>query len=249
MQLFRFAWFRDIEQSLEELAELAMDEQWDYKHTESRSKHPILWNYLNHTFRRLNYERKIVEEDDYATFNTGLSTNNQEEIYAFFNTNKKPGADIPWFFKGFRKESDRDLMKFSQLPECANYFDDPSELIYDTRLELRINYDHIIDENLERFPENLREASKHQLNILLQGAVEDAKKRVKRNYKTAIPQFYNDRIQLLLPLCLKEKQKADLALAVERQNDIYRASTCLTLDMAFNNARLIAKPDDEWLRP
>ena len=35
MQLFRFAWFRDIEQSLEELADLAMDEQWDYKHTES----------------------------------------------------------------------------------------------------------------------------------------------------------------------------------------------------------------------
>jgi hypothetical protein len=36
---------------------------------------------------------------------------------------------------------------------------------------------------------------------------------------------------------------------VERENDVYRANTCLTLDMAINNARLIAKPDDEWSRP
>ena len=84
---------------------------------------------------------------------------------------------------------------------------------------------------------------------MLHGAVEDAKKRIRRNYKTAVPQFFKNRIQLLLPLCLKEERKADLALAVEKENDIYRATTCLTLDMAFNNARLIAKPDDEWLKP
>jgi hypothetical protein len=31
--------------------------------------------------------------------------------------------------------------------------------------------------------------------------------------------------------------KADLALVVERFSDFYRAATCLTLDMAYNNAR------------
>ena len=44
------------------------------------------------------------------------------------------------------------------------------------------------------------------------------------------------------------KSKADLALVIENCNGSYRASTCLTLDMAINNARLIAKPDDEWLK-
>ena len=40
---------------------------------------------------------------------------------------------------------------------------------------------------------------------------------------------------------------ADLALAVSREGNVYMASTCLTLDMAYNNARLLARPDSEWL--
>jgi Domain of unknown function (DUF3825) len=72
---------------------------------------------------------------------------------------------------------------------------------------------------------------------------------VKRNYKTAIPQYYDASIQLLLPLSLTDPSKADLALVVERFSDFYRASTCLTLDMAYNNARQLAKPDRDWLQP
>lgn len=34
-----------------------------------------------------------------------------------------------------------------------------------------------------------------------------------------------------------------------RYGEMYRASTCLTLDMAINNARLLAKPDRDWLNP
>ena len=56
-------------------------------------------------------------------------------------------------------------------------------------------------------------------------------------------------LQLLLPLCLVRPDQADLALVVERENQVYRASTVLTLDMAYNNARLVARPDTEWLDP
>ncbi len=152
-------------------------------------------------------------------------------------------------FFGWRKESDRELLNFSVLPDTANYFDNPTELIYDTRCDLRVNYDHIIQDNLLRFPTSMQSMDTYQLGNLLQGTINDAKKRVKRNYKTAIPQYYNGKLQLLLPLCLQSKGIADLALVVEKENSIYRASTILTLDMAINNARLIAKPDDEWLRP
>jgi hypothetical protein len=82
-----------------------------------------------------------------------------------------------------------------------------------------------------------------------------AKFRVEQNYKTAVPQFYwlpNDeagRLQLLLPLALEDIARADLALSVDRVGDVYRAATVLTLDMACNNARLIARPDREWLEP
>lgn len=172
----------------------------------------------------------------------------QEEIFALFQENKRKTANQKWFFIGWRKQSDRDLLKFSRLPHCANYFDNSSDLIYDTRLELRSNVNHIIEDNLERFPPSIRAMDKYQLSVLLEGTINDAKRRIRRNYKTAVPQYYNGKLQLLLPICLTSKAYADLALVIEKENGIYRASTCLTLDMAINNARLIAKPDDEWLK-
>ena len=246
--LYDFAWFEDFQKSVEELKNLAMNEDWNYKYSPTR-KCPILSNYIYHTFAKIKEENKIEINNDFCIFNTGLVTENQEGIYGFFQKNKKPNTTIPWFFKGWRKESDRDLVKFSKLPDSANYFNDPSELIYNTNLELRINIDHIIQDNKDRFPDSLRSMDDYQLGNILQGTINDAKKRIKRNYKTAIPQFFNGKLQLLIPLCLLSKSKADLALVIEKENDTYRASTCLTLDMAINNARLIAKPDDEWLKP
>lgn len=246
MKLFEFAWFNDFHKSIEELKQMAMTEDWDYKN-HRLGKNPILENYVNHTFVKLYEEGKVIDQNGYAVFNTGLVTANQEEIYAFFQSNRRPGS-IKWFFLGWRKASDRDLMKFTNLPETANYFENSSDLIYDTKLELRPNVDHIIDDNLHRFPTSLQSMDKYQLGVLLQGTINDAIKRIKRNYKTAVPQYYGGKLQLLLPLCLTSKANADLALVIEKENGVYRASTCLTLDMAINNARLIAKPDDEWLK-
>ena len=87
------------------------------------------------------------------------------------------------------------------------------------------------------------------LQTVLKGAIDNAKERVRRSYKTAIPQFYRSGVQLLLPLCLSDPQRADLALVVERHETFYRAATCLTLDMAYNNARQLARPDRDWLQP
>ena len=247
-ELYDFAWFSDFHNSIKELKDLAMNEDWDYKLTPT-GKLPILSNYIYHTFSKIKEEDKIEMCNDFCIFNTGLVTENQEEIYGYLVKNKKPDTTIPWFFRGWRKASDRDLVKFSKLPDAANYFNDPSELIYDTNLELRINIDHIIQDNKSRFPDSLKMMDNYQLGNILQGTIGDAKKRIKRNYKTAIPQFFKGKLQLLIPLCLLSKAKADLALVIDKENDTYRASTCLTLDMAINNARLIAKPDDEWLKP
>ena len=50
--------------------------------------------------------------------------------------------------------------------------------------------------------------------------------------------------QLLLPLCLEDVNRADLALSIDRVGNVYRAATVLTLDMAYNNARLVATPTE-----
>lgn len=60
-----------------------------------------------------------------------------------------------------------------------------------------------------------------------------------------MPQFYGGRIQLLLPLCLTG-DKPELALTIQREDGFYAARTCLTLDMAYNNARLICRPETSW---
>ena len=130
-----------------------------------------------------------------------------------------------------------------------HYFDDPSVLVFDTRKELRINVEHVVADNIDRFPPELQSMNPYGLQNIVKGAIDSAIERVKRNYKTAIPQYYQGSIQLLLPLSLTDPSKADLALVVERFSDFYRASTCLTLDMAYNNARQLARPDRDWLAP
>ena len=71
------------------------------------------------------------------------------------------------------------------------------------------------------------------------------------NYKIAVPQFYNNKFQLLLPLNLTVgSPNPDLALVAQKLNNkTYTARTCLTLRMAYNNARLIVRPQSNWLKP
>lgn len=246
MELFEYAWIPDFFGKIKDLKNLAMKEDWDYKKRPT-GKDPILVNYVKHTFKKVYEEGKVLEQNRYAVFNTGLVTELQEEIFALFQENKKESSQ-KWFFIGWRKQSDRDLLKFNNLPDCANYFENSSDLIYDTHLELRSNVNHIIDDNLDRFPVSIRSMDRYQISVILEGTINDAKRRIRRNYKTAVPQYYNGKLQLLLPLCLTSKADADLALVIDKENGVYRANTCLTLDMAINNARLIAKPDDEWLK-
>lgn len=252
--LLEFAYLGKIQEVLTSLKALAMDEKWEYTRSVNVKPLPILFSYLLHTFARIQEEDKICYMEDYACFNTGLVTENQEELFMVF---KKFSSGDGFAFKDFKKESDHVLGRFSPSPERASYFNDPAELIFDPRLLLRVNIDHIIEDadNFARFPADIQSLSKHQLINTFQGAIIHAQKRVKRNYKTAIPQYYRGKyiphgqLQLLLPLCLKDPINADLALAIFKTENSYMGRTCLTLDMAMNNARLIAKPDDEWLKP
>lgn len=99
--------------------------------------------------------------------------------------------------------------------------------------------------------ENIR--LKRKLLNRLDDAVSLAVKRCEWNYKTAIPIFYHvtNGISLLLPLCLSDdEQSADVALVVEKQESgNYQGQTILTLQMAYLDARLICRPNSEWLDP
>lgn len=110
---------------------------------------------------------------------------------------------------------------------------------------------NLLLENLERFPLHLQRSDEAELRRQLVGAIDEVKKKVRSNYKIAVPQYYDNKIQLLLPLCLTSGSlNPDLALVIHKLNDsTYTARTCLTLKMAYNNARLIVKPKSNWLKP
>lgn len=248
--LTNLAYFVRLDEAIQQLADLAEKEDWSYSRAAVQRANPVLFNYIVFTYRRLVEQERIEVADNgqYLTFNTGLVTENQEEIFALFDVNRNLGRE-PWHFVGWRKKSDSDLGRFSRLPEMATYFDDPACLVLDTRKELRINIDHVIEENKERFPVPYNSMTSYQLSTIVKGATDNALGRVKRNYKTAIPQYYGGKVQLLMPLCLSDPSRADLALVIDDKGSFYRAATCLTLDMAYNNARQLARPDRDWLQP
>ncbi|MCB0835663.1 MAG: DUF3825 domain-containing protein [Bacteroidetes bacterium] len=256
--LEKFANLGKLQQHLESLAQLAQPENWDYISQQTGS-YPVLRNYLRQTFKRLEEEDKIEyttspDGKEYACFNTGLVTEKQEDIFAYFVRSRRknsPGSYIKfpkWTLRKFERESYRVMSYFSQQPQIANYISDPTHLVYDSSKRLIPDYEHIIDDREKRFPEEFRQWGKQELIARLRNAISLAEKRVMRNYKTAIPQYYEGNIQLLLPLCLEIPSRIDMALVVAKEHEIYRANTVIPLDWAYQNARLLAPHDRGWLR-
>jgi len=247
------------ETKLKVLADMAQDEPWNFvdeKYIKDDHCFPILHNYLLGTYDRLVEEGKIAysQNESHMCFNTGLQTDMDCDIFMLFSRNNISRNDSKkWYFVKFCDENHRDLRVFSKLPEIARYCERTSDFVFDMSIsEIRINYEHIINDNIDRF-DGICELDSYKLRSLLEGAFNRTICKVKRNYKLAIPQYYKDKnsnqakIQLLLPLFINNRSKADLAIAIEKENGVYYATTILPLDWAYMNARRIVKPDVNWL--
>lgn len=89
------------------------------------------------------------------------------------------------------------------------------------------------------------------LESSFRNAVRKAIMRVSWNYRTAIPVYFPsyNKMSILLPLTFSSKVEAEIALVVE-YNEVsqkYTAPTILTLQTAYSNARLVCKPESDWL--
>jgi cold shock CspA family protein len=244
----------------EQLATLAEPEPWNYQQTPASDDYAILRSYIKYTFLRLNElpdHVRISADDANLAFNTGLVTSFQEEIFAVFRRRPETELGPPWTLSSFERASSPVFLRLfgANFPPLARYFDDPSELVFDTRVPLSVNVEHV-PHDPARFPEALKHLSAEDLAGLVNAKAPEVIERVRRNYKTAIPQFYRDgrtgegKMQLLLPVSLLRRDTVELALAVDRLGpEVYLGRTALTLDWAYNNARLLTRPDTDWLRP
>ncbi len=296
-QLENFAFLGSWSNFLSDLAEKAIEEDWDFQNS-GRKNYQILIQYIKYTFCRLKNEGKVCISGDkqFAAFNTGLVDKHYDDIYACFIPND-PNSDTPWKFTGFCTAASRGLGKmlvnyFNPLPLPPRYFNNSCDLFYDLDKQLHPDFDHIIIDNIKRLPlkflsdqfsdnQPARElcekisvcsdkiernelykelksiiSDNSSLFIRIQNRIKDAieltKKRVRWNYKTAIPSYYPKRnsMSLMLPLCLSEDEKPDVALVVElMQSGNYQGQTILTIPQAYIDARLVCRLSSDWLNP
>lgn len=259
--LFQFAYIPAWYDQLDALAHMALPEPWRFRTTNPERKNqntPILERYLHYIFKSAAIDHQnapspeaadaaILLRNEYACFNTGLLTRHYKPIYAYFERNKREGVIHECYFKGFVDESASYLQHINPLPQKP---------FSDLRLDvvafwadwpIRVNTEHILQtpENYERIPEKYR--SFKNLYLLLETAIE-----MTRRYAEIVPsiivlQLYQGRMQFLMPVCLADPHEADLAMTVSVMDGYYLCSTCLTLEMAYSNARLLAKPTAPWL--
>ena len=120
---------------------------------------------------------------------------------------------------------------------------DPSDLDFDERKEYLRNFVNAI--------ENDPQCNRSIVNRI-RDAIDLAFKRTRWNFKTAIPQYFptTDSMSLLLPLALVDDESVDIALVVNRnETGSYSAPTVLPLNWAYSHARLVCRPDSDWLMP
>ncbi len=164
--LFQWAWMGDFKENINDLKDMALKERWFYKTQNPMFPFPILSKYLIYTFYRLSKEfNKIEYSNQYAAFNTGLVNELYEPIYALFEKNRIQRKQ-EWYFhefciSGVGKAGKILASNFNPLPKRANYFRNPSELIYDTNApKPQLNWNHIILENVSRLPLEFLEDNK-----------------------------------------------------------------------------------------
>jgi hypothetical protein len=229
-----------------------------------RNKPPKLRNYLQYTFARLkdleqgNPGNYFIESADqnWACFNSGLQDKHSADLFCVFERyhGANPDTSSDWVYKGTETaRSPVFRLHFGlRLPKLAWFSNDSRDYVFNTEYTLDTDiFEHMFDRAKERsgFPPD---ATDESVRNYLRGAIENLIPKIRRNYKTAIPVYYvaEGRMQLLLPF--HSSNPSDIScFLVERDdaNQCYSIKTILDMDQAYFNARLITRPDKEWLNP
>lgn len=254
---------------LEDIAASTIPETWSFKNKPTTINHPILKSYIENTFEVLRNEaekgcaNKLVysEDEKHLVFNTNLLDRFFHEILIVAEVRKQQDGSVMLLNpRRVKKELELRKLGFPRdvKPEQPRFFEKVEEVIYQPTWTIDKDFDkftHIIDERRNRFPADMQNASSDELGRKLDDAITFAVAIAQRNYKFIVPMYrpQTGQIQLLMPIYLKGtySSKPDFALILtpDKENEYYTPETILPLDAVYQNARLIAKPDDTWLNP
>ena len=254
---------------LEKLKSKTIEEPWEYKNRKDpKFKYPILKSYLEFELDRLYYEQekygwdyKILYNKDRskALFNTNLIDKFGHDLNIMGDVQLLGGREIICNLEMCpSKLSLRKLGFENYEPLPPKFFEDINEIVFHCEWDIDCNvskYEHIIEQRIERFPDKYKDLEADDLGQKMDNAIEFAKKIAQRNYKFIIPMYYPTarRIQLLMPIYLEASYTSQpdfaLVLTPHANERVYTPETILGLDEVYQDARLVAKPEESWLNP
>ena len=259
---------------LEKLKDTTIEEPWEYNKNrkdpkDPTFKYPILKSYLTHELDRLYYEHEKCKWDNKILYNKDRSK-------ALFNTNllDKFGHDLN-IMGDVQSLGEREIICNPQMcpsildlktngfenyePLPPKFFEDINEIVFHCEWAIDYNvekYEHIIVQRKDRFPVKYKALKPDDLSQKMDNAIKFAKKIAQRNYKFIVPMYYpkERRIQLLMPIyletsCTISQPDVVLVLTPYAEEKVYKPETILGLDEAYQDARLVAKPEESWLNP
>lgn len=264
----------DYDEPFKAIARQSMDgfDSWTFTQQAFKDRHkysevPKLKNYLNYTFVRLlaleqtspGQHFVFSNDNQWVTFNTGLQNSFGADLYAIFQAYKPKAIGTglvvkpDWVYKGCNPATDRQYREVfgNKLPKLAWYSTDSKDYVFDTSYSLdKDAFDHLFERAKERA--GLPNATDEAVRNYLRGAIENLVPKIVRNYKVAIPVYYVEekRMQMLLPFVSADSKHIS-AFLVDRddQHCCYKLKTIFDLDHAYFAARLITRPDKDWLNP
>lgn len=237
------------------LASIAEPEEWS--ETDRLGSYSILENYVLETFRILNREGGIIiipkkEGQKIGLWNTGLLTPHGEEIISRMDSLTHMPTDsgylspATWKFTGFFPLSDRRIPTPDEKLPIALEFVAYHSLIPNPSASLVPDLDHLMKRN-QRLPGFWSQLPRSEQLQRLQGALHKLGLMLKRNPRMAIPQWYEETVQYLVPLDLGDGRGPIGALVLEQKGLQLRVQTVLQLEWAYQNARLLGPMQDNWL--
>ncbi len=226
-----------------------------------------------------NYQKIVFSLDQkHALFNSGLLNKFAQDVYLIGDVFGTVGGRFALSNLTIAPSKVDLIRKYgfgaadlTPYPDVVEFFHKLDDIIYDSDVEIDLSADrlsHIIEDGAKRnrFAEKYtvmyEKGDLPAITSTLETAIENALKIAKRNYKFVVPQYRSARgsepgkIQFLMPIYLDRQygEKPDFALVLNIEimpdgTKYYTPETILELPWAYNNARVICKPEDTWLNP
>jgi hypothetical protein len=248
---------RGFRKEVADLRQRLLHEEWGSPHDESW----ILRNFIDQTIV-VQFEEGNLFEYESDRFLVNINLVSQVMMPMFMRLRKLSNCESQPMYRFERFDQDiyheralagHTVDTVDTLIKRPQFFSSHQQLLFDACLPVTFNAEHICTVNATRFPDSLRGPESQQRWFSQQ--FERQRRAAKYNYRLAIPQRYESKIQFLLPLYLDnqlvlvatlERIEASSA-SHEGSSASYAVSTVLSVSMAYNNARLLGRIESSWL--